>query len=75
MFKRRGVLLRSTSYEFGGVEPLTIMRWVHGDAPELEKRVRWYQGYRATSWCVDETYVKVGGKWKYLFRPSIRKAG
>ena len=27
-----------------------------------------YQGYRSSSWRVDETYVRVGGKWKYLFR-------
>jgi transposase-like protein len=44
------------------------MRWAHLFVPELEKRVRWYQGYRATSWRVDQTYVKIGGKWKYLFR-------
>ena len=56
------------------VEPSTIMRWVHRYAPELETRVRWYQGYRATSWRVDETYVKVGGKWKYLFR-AVDKHG
>jgi transposase, IS6 family len=56
------------------VDPSTIMGWVHHYAPELEKRVRWYQGYRATSWRVDETYVKVGGKWKYLFR-AVDKHG
>jgi hypothetical protein len=33
----------------------------HRYAPEFEKRVRWHQGYRATSWRVDKTYVKVGG--------------
>jgi len=26
------------------MDPSTIMRWVHRYAPELEKRVRWYQG-------------------------------
>jgi PAS domain S-box-containing protein len=26
------------------------------------------QGYRSGSWRVDETYVRVGGQWKYLFR-------
>ena len=46
------------------VDASTIMRWVHRYAPELEKRVRWYQGYRVSSWRGDETYVKVGGKWK-----------
>jgi transposase, IS6 family len=50
------------------------MLWGHRYAPELEKRVRWYQGYRTASWRVDETYVKVGGKWKYLFR-AVDKHG
>ncbi len=56
------------------VAPSTIMRWVHRYAPELEKRVRAYQGYGSTSWRVDETYVKVGGRWKYLFR-AVDKHG
>jgi transposase, IS6 family len=56
------------------VDPSTLMRWVHRYAPELEKRVRWYQGYRTSSWRVDETYVKVGGRWKYLFR-AVDKHG
>jgi transposase, IS6 family len=50
------------------VDSSTIFRWVQRYAPELEKRIRWYQGYRSSSWRVDETYVKVGGQWKYLFR-------
>jgi len=56
------------------LDPSTIMRWVHCDAPELERRVRAYQGYGSTSWRVDETYVKVGGRWKYLFR-AVDKHG
>ncbi len=56
------------------VDPSTIMRWVHRYAPELEKRVHAYQGYGSTSWRVDETYVKVGGRWKYLFR-AVDKHG
>jgi IS6 family transposase len=43
-------------------------RGVEVDAPELEKRIRWYQGCHSGSWRVDETYVKVGGEWKYLLR-------
>jgi len=54
------------------VDPSTIMRWVHRYAPELEKRVRAYQGYGSASWRVDETYVKVGARWKYLFRAVDR---
>ncbi|MFC4171233.1 DDE-type integrase/transposase/recombinase, partial [Microvirga sp. GCM10011540] len=50
------------------VDPSSIFRWVQRYAAELEKRVRRYQGHRSGSWRVDETYVRVGGKWKYLFR-------
>ncbi|ANY83694.1 transposase (plasmid) [Microvirga ossetica] len=56
------------------VNPSTIFRWVQRYAPELEKRVRPYQGHRSGSWRVDETYVRVGGKWKYLFR-AVDKHG
>jgi transposase, IS6 family len=54
------------------VDASTIFRWVQRYAPELEKRIRWYRGYRSSSWRVDETYVKVGGQWKYLFRAVDR---
>jgi transposase-like protein len=56
------------------VDPSTIFRWVQSYAPEIEKRVRRYQGHRSGSWRVDETYVRVGGKWKYLFR-AVDKHG
>ena len=56
------------------VDYSTLYRWVQRYAPELEKRVRWYQGYRSPSWRVDETYVRVCGKWKYLFR-AVDKHG
>jgi transposase, IS6 family len=56
------------------VNPSTIFRWVQRYAPEIEKRVRRYQGHRSRSWRVDETYVRVGGKWKYLFR-AVDKHG
>jgi transposase, IS6 family len=56
------------------VDPSTIFRWVQRYAPELEKRVRRCQGHRSGSWRVDETYVRVGGRWKYLFR-AVDKHG
>jgi transposase-like protein len=56
------------------VDPSTIFRWVQQYAPEIEKRVRRYQGHRSGSWRVDETYVRVGGRWKYLFR-AVDKQG
>ena len=56
------------------VDPSTIFRWVQRYAPEIEKRMRPYQGHRSGSWRVDETYVRVGGRWLYLFR-AIDKHG
>jgi transposase-like protein len=56
------------------VDHTTIFRWAQRYAPEIEKCVRWYQGYRSASWRVDETYVRIGGEWKYLFR-AVDKAG
>lgn len=77
-YRKYGISYRDLSemmHERGvEVDPSTIMRWVHRYAPELEKRVRAYQGYGSTSWRVDETYVKVGGRWKYLFR-AVDKHG
>src|SRR5215213_6557372 len=56
------------------VDPSTIFRWVQRYAPEIKKRIRRYQGPRSVSWRVDETYVRVGGRWKYLFR-AVDKFG
>jgi len=56
------------------VDPSTIFRWVQRYAPELEKRVRRHQGHRSGSWRVDETYVRVSDKWKYLSR-AVDKHG
>ena len=51
------------------VDHSTIYRWVQKYAPEIEKRLRWqWRRPRSTSWRVDETYVKVRGKWVYLYR-------
>ena len=49
----------------------TIYRWVQKYAPELDKQTRWYRqvpDWQASSWRVDETYIRVGGKWCYLYR-------
>jgi transposase-like protein len=51
------------------VDHTTLYRWVQTYAPEMEKRLRWYrQCHFSGSWRVDETYVKVKGEWKYLYR-------
>jgi transposase, IS6 family len=35
------------------VDHTTIWRWIQRYAPQLEKEVRWYQGYTGGSWRVD----------------------
>jgi len=52
------------------VDHTTIYRWVQHYAPEMEKRLRWYwrNPSRFCSWHIDETYVKVNGRWAYLYR-------
>lgn len=57
------------------VDHTTLYRWVQHYAPEMEKRLRWYwKPSMGRSWRVDETYVKVKGKWAYLYR-AIDKSG
>lgn len=51
-----------------GVDHTTIYRWVQKYSPELEKRVKPHLSRIGKSWRVDETYIKVKGKWKYLYR-------
>jgi transposase-like protein len=58
MMEERGLYLAHT----------TIMRWVHQYGPELEKRIRRHLKQTNHSWRVDETYIKIKGKWRYLYR-------
>jgi len=50
------------------VDHSTINRWVLKYAPELDKRIRPHLKPTNDSWRVDETYIKVKGQWKYLYR-------
>ena len=43
-------------------------RWVQRYAPELGRRGRRELKRTGTSWRVDETYVRVAGRWMYLYR-------
>jgi transposase-like protein len=46
----------------------TIWRWVQRYGPELEQRLRRHLKPTNKSWRVDETYIRVSGRWCYLYR-------
>ena len=50
------------------VDPSTIWRWVQCYAPELNARIRRELKPTNGSWRTDETYVRVAGRWTYLYR-------
>jgi len=56
------------------VDHSTLNRWVFNYAPEIEKQFRQRKRLVGTSWRMDETYVRVKGQWKYLYR-AVDKAG
>ncbi|HYX17466.1 MAG TPA: IS6 family transposase [Nostoc sp.] len=56
------------------VDHTTIYRWVMKFTPGLEKAVRRLKRPPGRSWFLDETYIKVKGQWKYLYR-AVDKEG
>src|SRR5262249_33590122 len=60
MMAERGVVVAHT----------TILRWVQRYVPEFEKRWNHYAPRANGSWRCDETYIKVKGRWTYLYRQT-----
>jgi transposase, IS6 family len=56
------------------VDHVTIWRWVQRYSPELNRRCRPELRKTNRSWRCDETYVRVAGKWTYLYR-AVDSAG
>src|SRR5471032_3064984 len=56
------------------VDHSTVHRWAIKLLPVLEKAFRRHKRPVDRSWRVDETYIKVKGHWKYLYR-AVDKAG
>src|SRR3989442_1400158 len=50
------------------VDHVTVYRWVHRFAPEFAEAAAARRHIVGDRWHVDETYPKVGGTWRYLFR-------
>ena len=50
------------------VDHVSIYRWVQRFAPEFAEAARARRHVVGDRWHVDETYLKVNGTWRYLFR-------
>src|SRR6266498_601994 len=50
------------------VDHVTVYRWVQRFAPEFAEAARSRRHVVGDRWHVDETYVRVDGTWRYLFR-------
>lgn len=58
MMAERGIL----------VDHSTLYRWIIRLTPLLNKAFRRYKRAVGARWRMDETYIKVKGQWKYLYR-------
>ena len=47
------------------VDRSTVFRWLQTFGPELAKRTESHLHRASLNWHVDETYIHVGGKWRY----------
>ncbi|CDH23389.1 transposase (fragment) [Xenorhabdus bovienii str. kraussei Becker Underwood] len=50
------------------VDHSTLSRWVHRLVPLILKRYRRSKPAVGRRWRIDETYIKIKGQWKYLYR-------
>jgi len=54
------------------VDHATLNRWVVKFAPLIADRAQARKRKTAKSWRIDETYIKVKGRWTYLYRAVDR---
>ena len=57
------------------VDHSSISRWAIKSLPLLEKIFRQHKRQVGGSWRIDETYIKVKGVWKYLYRAVDKEIG
>jgi putative transposase len=56
------------------VDHATINRWVLKYSPQLEEAFHHRKRPVGSSWRMDETYIRVKGHWRYLYR-AVDKSG
>src|SRR5690349_22384422 len=50
------------------VDHTTIWRWTQAYGPEVYRRLHGQVKRKSSTWHMDETFVRISGKWLYLFR-------
>ena len=50
------------------VDHVTVWWWVQRYAPEIQRRLRPRLRLTNDSWGADETYIRLKGRWVYLYR-------
>jgi putative transposase len=50
------------------IDHATLQRWLIRFVPLIDKEVRKRKKPAGSSWRMDETYIKIKGKWLYLYR-------
>src|ERR1051326_838871 len=50
------------------VDHTSIWRWVQAYGPEVNRRLYGIVKPKSSTWQMDETFVRIAGKWMYLFR-------
>ena len=56
------------------VDHVTIWRWVQRYALEMNRRCGPELRNTNRSWRVDKTYLRIAGKWNYLYRAYIERS-
>src|SRR6516162_2348638 len=50
------------------VDHTTIWRWTQTYGPEVHRRLSGEVKRKSSTWHMDETFVRIAGRWMYLFR-------